>query len=198
MAQAEPASPHFPTAPPAEDTEATYDDVNGWTLPLLERRIRRLTPPLDTKQIDVPCTLNGEKMHSILDTGSHVTAVSVDWARKHGLKVSPEAGRLGTLDPYVSLPTIGKAHGLTLSLGSKKITLSAEVQRMRPDETLLLGMDVWDKLGLRIEITSKPLTMPLKSTSKPLTIHLNSTLSSLPPATTRRNTVYRRRFANPI
>lgn len=86
--------------------EITYDDVNGWSLPEHTPRVRRLSAQqldnlLDDRQINIPCELQGKKVLAVLDTGSHVTAVNVDWLKANDIPFQPAHGKLITLDPLV-------------------------------------------------------------------------------------------------
>jgi len=113
---------------------------------------------IDSGCLQTPCTLNGKRLMGLVDAGATISFVDRKFAEESGWKIIPKKGKLRQAFDGSDRDRIGIIENLQLENGLRSIEATFEVADLSGNEKLILGMDLFPKLGF--ELRNVPFTWP--------------------------------------
>ena len=108
----------------------------------------------ESKCLIAPTVVAKTKVMALLDSGSEISAIDESLVEELSLPIIPHQNRVSTLVLAVQgheVKRIGYVE-VPIQFGKKSFpSIKLEVMKLGPDTKLLFGLDLWPKLGLRVE-----------------------------------------------
>jgi hypothetical protein len=105
-----------------------------------------------------PCILEGERVVAFVDAGATTSFIAKSLVDKHNWSVVPQQGKIRQCLTGSSVPRIGMVESLSLENGNKCIRADFEVADLDGEESLIIGVDLFEALGYSVQ--NVPFTWP--------------------------------------
>ena len=100
--------------------------------------------------IEVPCTVNGERIIGLLDTGSNVSLINEELVQQCQWKITPQTGRITQAILGEDKQRIGEISNAEIKSGQNTVIGNLEVAKLSGDIKFIIGMDLFNKLGFQL------------------------------------------------
>ena len=136
--------------------------------------------PNFSQGLRTPCNIESIPVLGLVDGGATHSCISTELVRQLKLPIIPVDGQLRQVVAGTAQPRIGRVLNVLLENGKRSILVDLEVANLDSNEKLILGLDVFSKLGF--EITGVPFHQPERSDSELQVKSVKNSLSTeLPP-----------------
>ena len=108
---------------------------------------------------------------AFIDGGATTSFISKSWVLQNKLPIIPKGGKIVQFLSGSELPREGVVKGLTLENGNRKIIVDLEVATMSGEDQLVIGIDLFEPLGYKLQ--GVPYTWPVPGTLVSMLNHLN-------------------------
>ncbi|KAG0165760.1 hypothetical protein DFQ29_001387, partial [Apophysomyces sp. BC1021] len=153
------------TSPPAnhpaddavEDLAESMDELEFEATRTYHHQTKRLfgqstSPRQNPYSLYTPIILQDEHMEGLVDTGSELSAISLEWLmnNKKSWEIIPVKGQIQFAGHGHDTTRIGVTNPLKIQYNNRTITHSFEVMKLHKGTDLLLGFDIMPKLGIAL------------------------------------------------
>ena len=105
---------------------------------------------ISAKCVEIPCTVNGQKVLGLLDTGAELSFVDIHMAKKNNWKIESQTGFLNLALLNKQTPRIGVICNVIIRAGKYQITTTLEVAELSGNTQFIIGMDIFHQLGFKL------------------------------------------------
>ena len=98
--------------------------------------------------LEIPVTVNGARIMAIMDTGANISVISMNLVDKYKWMVTSKQGVIR--QAMNEVPRIGAVEYAEVRAGKQSVIVPLEVAKLSGDTQMLLGMDLFGKLGFSL------------------------------------------------